>query len=147
MDLDSLKKSVANLTLYDIKAGVRQVQNAVMNYTEMEAKVREATNNDPWYVLEPLLRGLSDVEGYFEYANYPARTRFRARRHTDFISGAPPLLSCKKSQMALTPTNNSTRSCPLSISASQTKQPKNGVRSINHFNCLNFWSRTAPNVL
>lgn len=51
MDLDSLKKSVANLTLYDIKAGVRQVQNAVMNYTEMEAKVREATNNDPWYVL------------------------------------------------------------------------------------------------
>jgi len=62
MDLDSLKKSVANLTLYDIKAGVRQVQNAVMNYTEMEAKVREATNNDPWYVLEPLLRGLSDVE-------------------------------------------------------------------------------------
>lgn len=52
MDLDSLKKSVANLTLYDIKAGVRQVQNAVMNYTEMEAKVREATNNDPWYVPE-----------------------------------------------------------------------------------------------
>lgn len=52
MDLDSLKKTVANLTLYDIKAGVRQVQNAVMNYTEMEAKVREATNNDAWYVLD-----------------------------------------------------------------------------------------------
>jgi hypothetical protein len=56
MDLDSLKKSVANLTLYDLKAGVRQVQNAVMNYTEMEAKVREATNNDPWYVLAQIDR-------------------------------------------------------------------------------------------
>ncbi|KAJ9636406.1 Epsin-3, clathrin recruitment and traffic between the Golgi and endosome [Coniosporium tulheliwenetii] len=48
MDFQSLKDQVSNLTLYDIKAGVRKVQNAVMNYTEMEAKVREATNNDPW---------------------------------------------------------------------------------------------------
>ncbi|KAI9672351.1 MAG: Epsin-3, clathrin recruitment and traffic between the Golgi and endosome [Caeruleum heppii] len=48
MDFNSLKDQVSNLTLYDLKAGVRKVQNAVMNYTEMEAKVREATNNDPW---------------------------------------------------------------------------------------------------
>lgn len=66
MDLASLKEAASNLTLYDIKAGVRKVQNgkaqcrqlaasmftdryiAVMNYTEMEAKVREATNNEPW---------------------------------------------------------------------------------------------------
>lgn len=62
MDLNSLKNTVSNLTLYDIKAGVRKMQNgtlasrcrdavnpsirladlmgvAVMNYTEMEAKV------------------------------------------------------------------------------------------------------------
>lgn len=56
-DLASLKDQVSNLTLYDLKAGVRKVQNgkapeslfsifcsadrskAVMNYTEMEAKV------------------------------------------------------------------------------------------------------------
>ena len=66
MDFSSLKDQVTNLTLYDIKAGVRKVQNgimslselsravaklpptAVMNYTEMESKVREATNNEPW---------------------------------------------------------------------------------------------------
>jgi epsin len=48
MDFDSLKSTVSNLTLYDLKAGVRKVQNAVMNYTEMEAKVREATNNEPY---------------------------------------------------------------------------------------------------
>ena len=58
MDLNSLKDTVSNLTLYDVKAGVRKVQNgkkacddacftlleinsciAVMNYTEIEAKV------------------------------------------------------------------------------------------------------------
>lgn len=66
MDLESLKSQVSNLTLYDLKAGVRKVQNgktriilvldaqitnlwaAVMNLTEMEAMVREATNADPW---------------------------------------------------------------------------------------------------
>ena len=61
MDFNSLKDQVSNLTLYDLKAGVRKVQNgkvhlsqaivgyqlgteltrdpAVMNYTEMESKV------------------------------------------------------------------------------------------------------------
>ncbi|KAI9659004.1 MAG: Epsin-3, clathrin recruitment and traffic between the Golgi and endosome [Bathelium mastoideum] len=48
MDFNSIRDQVSNLTLYDLKAGVRKVQNAVMNYTEMEAKVREATNNEPW---------------------------------------------------------------------------------------------------
>ncbi|GJC89934.1 ENTH domain-containing protein C794.11c [Colletotrichum liriopes] len=48
MDWNNLKDTVSNMTLYDVKAGVRKVQNAVMNYTEMEAKVREATNNEPW---------------------------------------------------------------------------------------------------
>ncbi|GAM85194.1 hypothetical protein ANO11243_031980 [Dothideomycetidae sp. 11243] len=38
MDFSSLKDQVSNLTLYDLKAGVRKVQNAVMNYTEMESK-------------------------------------------------------------------------------------------------------------
>ena len=62
MDFNSLKDQVSNLTLYDLKAGVRKVQNgrifvlqlasildhqadydiqAVMNYTEMESKVRD----------------------------------------------------------------------------------------------------------
>jgi epsin len=63
MDLTSIKDSLSNLSIHDIKAGVRKVQNgksrmldwpvradvvAVMNYTQMEAKVREATTNDPW---------------------------------------------------------------------------------------------------
>jgi epsin len=31
MDLNSLKEQVSNLTLYDIKAGVRKVQNGTSN--------------------------------------------------------------------------------------------------------------------
>ncbi|KAL2157970.1 hypothetical protein VTH06DRAFT_4779 [Thermothelomyces fergusii] len=65
MDLNSLKKQVANLTLYDIKAGVRKVQNAVMNYTEMEAKVREATNNEPWGASSTQMQEIAD--GTFNY--------------------------------------------------------------------------------
>ncbi|KAL1843829.1 hypothetical protein VTJ49DRAFT_7180 [Mycothermus thermophilus] len=65
MDFDNLKKQVSNLTLYDIKAGVRKVQNAVMNYTEMEAKVREATNNEPWGASSTQMQEIAD--GTFNY--------------------------------------------------------------------------------
>ncbi|KAI0020783.1 ENTH-domain-containing protein [Xylariomycetidae sp. FL0641] len=65
MDLNSLKDQVSNLTLYDIKAGVRKVQNAVMNYTEMEARVREATNNEPWGASSSLMQEIAN--GTFNY--------------------------------------------------------------------------------
>ncbi|KAK6076418.1 ENTH domain-containing protein [Seiridium cupressi] len=65
MDINSLKDTVSNLTLYDLKAGVRKVQNAVMNYTEMEAKVREATNNEPWGASSTLMQEIAN--GTFNY--------------------------------------------------------------------------------
>ncbi|KAI1827843.1 hypothetical protein F4861DRAFT_291642 [Xylaria intraflava] len=65
MDLNSLRDQVSNLTLYDLKAGVRKVQNAVMNYTEMEAKVREATNNEPWGASSTLMQEIAN--GTFNY--------------------------------------------------------------------------------
>ncbi|KAF2840936.1 ENTH-domain-containing protein [Patellaria atrata CBS 101060] len=65
MDFSSIKEQVSNLTLYDIKAGVRKVQNAVMNYTEMEAKVREATNNEPWGASSSLMQEIAN--GTFNY--------------------------------------------------------------------------------
>ncbi|KAL8953961.1 MAG: hypothetical protein Q9222_000248 [Ikaeria aurantiellina] len=61
MDLSSLKDQVSNLTLYDLKAGVRKVQNAVMNYTEMESKVREATNNEPWGASSTLMQEIANA--------------------------------------------------------------------------------------
>ncbi|KAK4231127.1 Epsin-3 [Podospora fimiseda] len=65
MDLNSLRQTVTNLTLYDVKAGVRKVQNAVMNYTEMEAMVREATNNEPWGASSTQMQKIAD--GTFNY--------------------------------------------------------------------------------
>ncbi|KAK4200236.1 hypothetical protein QBC40DRAFT_73258 [Triangularia verruculosa] len=65
MDLNSIRQTVTNLTLYDVKAGVRKVQNAVMNFTEMEAKVREATNNEPWGASSTQMQEIAD--GTFNY--------------------------------------------------------------------------------
>ncbi|EAQ93066.1 hypothetical protein CHGG_01301 [Chaetomium globosum CBS 148.51] len=65
MDLNNIKKQVSNLTLYDLKAGVRKMQNAVMNFTEMEAKVREATNNEPWGASSTQMQEIAD--GTFNY--------------------------------------------------------------------------------
>ncbi|KAK3990000.1 Epsin-3 [Cladorrhinum sp. PSN332] len=65
MDLNSLRQTVSNLTLYDVKAGVRKVQNAVMNYTEMESMVREATNNEPWGASSTQMQKIAD--GTFNY--------------------------------------------------------------------------------
>ncbi|MCJ1337299.1 Epsin-3, clathrin recruitment and traffic between the Golgi and endosome [Bachmanniomyces sp. S44760] len=61
MDFNSLKDQVSNLSLYDIKAGVRKVQNVVMNFTEMESKVREATNNEPWGASSTLMQEIANA--------------------------------------------------------------------------------------
>jgi epsin len=36
--------------MYDVKSYYNQAKNMVLNLTEMEAKVRDATNDEPWYV-------------------------------------------------------------------------------------------------
>ncbi|KAL8859072.1 MAG: hypothetical protein Q9178_004335 [Gyalolechia marmorata] len=69
MDLNSLKDQVSNLTLYDLKAGVRKVQNAVMNYTEMESKVREATNNEPWGASSSLMQEIANATHSYHLLN------------------------------------------------------------------------------
>ncbi|KAJ5582523.1 Golgi to endosome transport protein (Ent3) [Penicillium sp. DV-2018c] len=69
MDFSSLKDQVSNMTLYDIKAGVRKVQNAVMNYTEMESKVREATNNEPWGASTTLMQEIANGTHSYQLLN------------------------------------------------------------------------------
>ncbi|KAH8721536.1 hypothetical protein GQ44DRAFT_623074 [Phaeosphaeriaceae sp. PMI808] len=69
MDLNSLKDQVTNLTLYDLKAGFRKAQNAVMNYTEMEAKVREATNNEPWGASSTMLQEIANATFNYQLLN------------------------------------------------------------------------------
>lgn len=45
-----LASQASQITMYDVKSYYNQAKNAVLNLSEMEAKVREATNDDPWYV-------------------------------------------------------------------------------------------------
>ncbi|KAJ5773443.1 hypothetical protein N7457_008339 [Penicillium paradoxum] len=69
MDFSNLKEQVSNMTLYDLKAGVRKVQNAVMNYTEMESKVREATNNEPWGASTTLMQDIANGTHSYQLLN------------------------------------------------------------------------------
>ncbi|CAI4044025.1 hypothetical protein SKDZ_10G3210 [Saccharomyces kudriavzevii ZP591] len=55
----SLEDSLANMSLYDAKKYFRKAQNVVFNYTEMEGKVREATNNEPWGASSTLMDQIS----------------------------------------------------------------------------------------
>lgn len=57
--MDEIKKNLNNISLYDVKAYVRKAQNAVLNYTEMEARVREATNNEPWGASSTLMQKIA----------------------------------------------------------------------------------------
>ena len=43
--------------------------NVVMNYTEIEGKVREATNDDPWGPTGPLMQELA--HSTFTYEHFP----------------------------------------------------------------------------
>ncbi|KAK3393255.1 hypothetical protein B0H63DRAFT_14743 [Podospora didyma] len=81
MDFNSLKDTVSNLTLYDLKASVRKVQNAVMNYTEMESKVREATNNEPWGASSTQLQEIAN--GTFNYQTLSEIMPMIYRRFTE----------------------------------------------------------------
>ncbi|OOQ83006.1 ENTH domain containing protein [Penicillium brasilianum] len=69
MDFSNIQDKVSNLTLYDLKAGVRKVQNAVMNYTEMESKVREATNNEPWGASTTLMQEIANGTHSYQLLN------------------------------------------------------------------------------
>lgn len=57
--MDDIKKQLKNVSLYDVKAYVRKAQNVVYNYTEMEALVREATNNEPWGASSTLMQKIA----------------------------------------------------------------------------------------
>ncbi|KAF2858995.1 ENTH-domain-containing protein [Piedraia hortae CBS 480.64] len=69
MDWNDLRNQVSNISLYDVKAGIRKVQNAVMNYTEMEAKVREATNNEPWGASSTLMQEIANATFNYQLLN------------------------------------------------------------------------------
>ncbi|KAL4080776.1 hypothetical protein J3A83DRAFT_65434 [Scleroderma citrinum] len=67
--LDSLATSISSITLYDIKAMYNQAKNVVLNISEMESKVREATNDEPWGASSSLMQEIAQGTFNFQHFN------------------------------------------------------------------------------
>ncbi|KAF8495706.1 hypothetical protein F5888DRAFT_1709405 [Russula emetica] len=66
--IESLGSTISNITLYDIKSMYNQAKNVVFNVSEMEAKVREATNEDPWGASSTLMQEIA--QGTFNFQQF-----------------------------------------------------------------------------
>ncbi|KAK0185692.1 hypothetical protein F5146DRAFT_1071121 [Armillaria mellea] len=58
--LESLGTTLSQITMYDIKSMYNQAKNVVLNVSEIEAKVREATNDDPWGASSTLMQDIAN---------------------------------------------------------------------------------------
>lgn len=79
--MDSLSKTINNLSLYEVKHYVRKAQNAVLNLSDMEAKVREATNNEPWGASSSRMAEIA--RGTFNYKDREEICNMIFRRFTE----------------------------------------------------------------
>ncbi|CCK72891.1 Ent3p KNAG_0M00380 [Huiozyma naganishii CBS 8797] len=77
----SLEDTLANMTLYDAKKYFRKAQNVVFNFTEMESKVREATNNEPWGASSTLMEQIA--QGTYNYKEREEVMMMLMRRFTE----------------------------------------------------------------
>ncbi|OJT09153.1 ENTH domain-containing protein [Trametes pubescens] len=66
--LESLGNALSQITMYDIKSMVNQAKNVVFNVSEMEGKVREATNDEPWGASSTLMQEIA--QGTFNFQNF-----------------------------------------------------------------------------
>ncbi|XP_037921782.1 telomere length regulation protein TEL2 homolog isoform X2 [Hermetia illucens] len=57
------------ISMWKVRELADKVTNVVMNYTEIEGKVREATNDDPWGPTGPLMQELA--HSTFTYEHFP----------------------------------------------------------------------------
>ncbi|XP_068152007.1 clathrin interactor 1 isoform X2 [Drosophila tropicalis] len=57
------------ISMWKVRELADKVTNVVMNYTETEGKVREATNDDPWGPTGPLMQELA--HSTFSYETFP----------------------------------------------------------------------------
>lgn len=62
---------LSNLTFYDIKSFYTQAKNYALNISEIEAKVREATNDDPWGASSTLMQEIAQA---YVFTTHTART-------------------------------------------------------------------------
>ncbi|KAJ7196025.1 hypothetical protein GGX14DRAFT_376437 [Mycena pura] len=59
--LEALGASLSQITMYDIESESTQAKkNVVLNVSEIEAKVLEATNDDPWGASSTLMQDIAN---------------------------------------------------------------------------------------
>ncbi|GAB5589173.1 Epsin-3 [Umbelopsis nana] len=63
--------------LWEVKDVINKVRNVVLNYTEMEAKVHEATNNEPWGASSTLMQEIAQGTFNYQYFNEIMPTLFK----------------------------------------------------------------------
>lgn len=66
--IENLANKASQITMYDLKSYYNQAKNAVLNIPEMEAKVREATNEDAWGASSTLMQEIA--QGTHNYQNF-----------------------------------------------------------------------------
>ncbi|WFD25205.1 Epsin-3, clathrin recruitment and traffic between the Golgi and endosome [Malassezia nana] len=64
--LSNLANMLSNLTFYDLKQFYTQAKNYALNISEIEAKVREATNDDPWGASSTLMQEIAQAHDFHE---------------------------------------------------------------------------------
>lgn len=87
---------LSNLTFYDIKKMYTQAKNYALNISEIEAKVREATNDDPWGASSTLMQEIAQATFNYHDFNEIMPTIFRRfveRRRTTGVKSTK-LSSC-----------------------------------------------------
>lgn len=67
--LESLVTAASQMTMYDLKSMYNQAKNVVLNVSEMEAKVQEATNDDPWGASSTLMQDIAQGTFNFQHFN------------------------------------------------------------------------------
>ncbi|KAF9182921.1 Epsin-3, clathrin recruitment and traffic between the Golgi and endosome [Haplosporangium sp. Z 11] len=67
--MDNFIENVSGYSMWDIRNAIEKVTAKVMNLTEMEQKVREATSNDPWGASGTLKQELAQATFNFQYFN------------------------------------------------------------------------------
>ncbi|EPT00274.1 hypothetical protein FOMPIDRAFT_1123041 [Fomitopsis schrenkii] len=66
--IESLSQTLSQITMYDIKSMYNQAKNVVFNVSEMEGKVRDATNDEPWGASSTLMQEIA--QGTYNFQNF-----------------------------------------------------------------------------
>ncbi|CAJ0636754.1 480_t:CDS:10 [Entrophospora sp. SA101] len=70
-------EQLGNITFWDVKDAFNKVKNVVMNYTEMEAKVHEATNNEPWGASTTSMSDIAQATYNYQHFNEVMTTIYK----------------------------------------------------------------------